>query len=162
MLLFGIGLASFLLKHVLKIGESGMKKLVFILGFVFLVPQYGALAHQESHIHSQWVKQELNQLRQTIQQLKSRIEGMQGGGAQSSVGGPRAISGMALNETCGPNQQKLCSKSCGPGSKITKATCIGKGNIGKTYHSDQGVTCYCYNEKDPNCRVERITASCAR
>lgn len=138
-----------------------MKKLLLILGIAFFAPQYGALAHQENHVHSQWVKQELNQLRQTIQQLKMRIEQMQGGGGVSSTGAS-SMGGQALNEVCGPSQQKLCSKSCGPGSKIAKASCIGAGNIGKTYHSDQGVTCYCYNENDPNCRVERITASCGR
>ena len=138
-----------------------MKKLALLFCVAFLAPSFGVLAHQESHVHSQWVKQELNQLRQTIQQLKMRIEQMQGGGAASNSGGT-VLGGQVLNEACGPNQQKLCSKSCGPGSKIAKATCIGKGNIGKTYHSDQGVTCYCYNENDPNCRVERVTASCAR
>ncbi len=138
-----------------------MKKLIFVLCVAFYAPTFGVLAHQESHVHSQWVKQELSQLRQSIQQLKMRIERMQGvGGISSSAG--TSFGGTALNETCGPNQQKLCSKSCGPGSKIAKATCIGKGNIGKTYHSDQGVTCYCYNENDPSCLVERITASCAR
>ena len=99
-----------------------MKKLMFVLCVALLVPQYGALAHQENHVHSQWVKQELSQLRQTIQQLKSRIERLQGGGAQLFVGGQRAIGGSALNEVCGPNQQKLCSKSCAPGSKIDKAS----------------------------------------
>ena len=138
-----------------------MKKLALIFCIAFIAPSFGVLAHQENHIHSQWVKQELNQLRQTIQQLKSRIERMQGGGAPSAAGRP-SMGGMVLNETCGPGQQKLCSKSCAPGSKIEKAICNGRGNIGKTYHSDQGVTCYCYNESDPNCRVERVTANCVR
>lgn len=132
-----------------------MKKLAMIFCLAFLVPTFGALAHQENHVHSQWIKQELNQLRQTIQQLKTRIDRMGKGGARSA-------SGVQLQETCGPGQGKLCSKSCSAGSKIQNAVCIGKGNIGKTYHSDEGVTCYCFNENDPNCRVEGITASCVR
>ena len=139
-----------------------MKKLIFVLCMAFLLPQNGALAHQKNHVFSQWIQQEFDQLRQKIQQLESRVDQMQGGGAQSSVGGQGAPGSKVLNEVCGPNQQKLCSKSCSPDLKIGNATCIGQGNIGKTYHSYQGVTCYCYNENDPNCRVERVTASCAR
>ena len=132
-----------------------MKKLALIFCIAFLVPQSAAFAHQEVHVHSQWIKQQLSQLQRTVQQLQTRVQQLEGSGGQ-------AVVGMQLKETCGPNQQKLCSKSCSAGSKIKNATCIGRGNIGKTYHSDEGVTCYCFNENDPNCRVEAVSASCAR
>ncbi len=51
-----------------------MKKLALLFCIAFLTTTFGALAHQENHVHSQWIKQELNQLRQTIQQLKMRLE----------------------------------------------------------------------------------------
>ncbi len=138
-----------------------MKKLILLFCIAFLAPNSVSLAHQEKHVHSQWIKQKFDQLHRTIRELQGRIERLEKGGAvgrsSSDAGGK-----IQLDDACSAAQQKLCERSCPPGWKIENAACIGRGGIGKTYHKDGGVLCYCFDENDPSCTVERVTASCIR
>ncbi len=136
-----------------------MKKLILIFCMSFLLPSLGAQAHQENHVHSQWIKQQFNQMHRTIQQLQQRIHRLEGHRA-----GPQQQSATkgAINEACGPNQRKLCQKRCAPGWKVEKAICVGNGTIGKTYHENGGVSCYCFNQNDPQCFIQGVTATCVK
>ena len=138
-----------------------MKKLILIFCMVFLLPQMAAQAHQERHLHSQWIKQHISQLHRTMQQMQQRINRLEGRSGSSKQSQQPASKG-ALNEACGPNQSQLCQKSCAAGWKIEKAICIGRGTIGKTYHKNGSVSCYCFSQNDPYCTIQGVTATCVK
>ena len=138
-----------------------MKNLVLIFCLALLAPQNAAQAHQERHVHSQWITQQLSQLTRTIGELKARIQKLE---QKAPAIGTRMTAGamVLLDEKCGPDQQKLCQKSCATGWKIGNASCIGSGNIGQTNHQGRGISCYCIVKNDPNCFIHGVTASCTR
>jgi len=135
-----------------------MTKLILISCMTFLLTAMGAQAHQQNHVHSQWIKQQFNQLNRTIQQMQQRINRLEGRDQHQQQSATKG----AINEACGPNQRKLCQKSCAPGWKVEKAICVGNGTIGKTYHKNGGVSCYCFNPNDPYCFIQGVTATCVK
>ncbi len=138
-----------------------MKNRLLPIALVLVFSMQPAWAHPEAHVHSEWIKREFQQLKQSIGRLQRRIEQLE----RNRNGVPSVANtgaGVKIDEVCSASRPKLCEKSCPAGWKITNAKCTGRGNIGKTYHRDGAVLCYCFNENDPGCRVERISASCFR
>ena len=146
-------------------GEVVMKRVILWLCLVLLLPflqPWGASqAHPERHVHSQWIKNYFAQVNMRIQQLERRIRQLEKAGL-SQPSGSGAGNQVFLNEACRPDQQKLCQKSCAPGWKIDKVQCIGRGPIGRAYHQDVAVSCYCFDRNDPNCFVEGVRAICKK
>jgi len=133
-----------------------MKRIALALLLAMTLPQGAVLAHPENHVHSQWIKERFVQLYRKIDELNARIGRLEHGGSAPSTGMAR------LDVVCPPGEGKLCTRSCQPGWRMQGAVCIGKGNIGKSFMADRGVSCYCYSQNDPNCRVEGLTATCIK
>ena len=165
-----------------------MKRLIiFVLGAMLSLPA-SVLAHQENHLFSQWIKQRFWQMEQKMRQLKARVDRLEQAGQQRQALTPkppmqqppmqghpmqrRAPMGRPfpmqagdknyLNERCGPNEQKLCQKACPQGWNIGQTVCNGQGAIAKAYYPGGRVSCYCFNQNDPNCRIDSVTAACLR